>query len=275
MRSILQGMVVLGALISASAAFADDALEKPYVFVLPKTRDAHEHLKRGVRLYNNQSFEAAIEEFKAGALAEPCATFDYNLGQSYRQLGRHKEALWHYQRFLNNGKPTGEVLAAVQQWVAEMQAHLTNAAPTSPTEPAPEETSGSATGALAPMPTAARRDLAVLNETRRDDRASINWVGWTATGVGVAALGVTGFLFLRASSLEERANATPDALQRGELRDEAGTRRLAAAVIVGGGVVLTAVGAYMLAAQSPRGNHTAVSVDVGLGNRGIVAFGRF
>src|SRR4051794_13702435 len=91
MRSILQGMVVMGCLSSASAVFADSPAEASYKFAQPKNHDAREHLKRGGRLYNNQEFKAAIEEFKAGALAEPCATFDYDLGQSYRQLGQYKE----------------------------------------------------------------------------------------------------------------------------------------------------------------------------------------
>jgi hypothetical protein len=49
---------------------------------------AREHLIRGNRLYNTRAFDAAIEAYKAGALAEPAPVFDYNLGQTYRQLGR-------------------------------------------------------------------------------------------------------------------------------------------------------------------------------------------
>src|SRR5690348_7410836 len=98
----LKWFVVLISFIVASKAVAGfaDPLGKP-----SKT-EARDHLDRGNNLYNIGSFEDAIIEYKAGALIEPAPVFDYNLGQSYRQLGKYQEALWHYDRFLNKGQPT-------------------------------------------------------------------------------------------------------------------------------------------------------------------------
>jgi len=281
MRSILTGMTILGCLAAAGAALADEPAGKPFVFVLPKTREAHDHLRRGVRLYNNQSFESAIEEFKVGALAEPCSTFDYNLGQAYRQLGKYKEALWHYQRFLNYGQPTGNVLEAVQQWITEMQAHLANAALTVPPTGASSETAQSRAQGTLPATTdparGATHDVGQHVATLRDDHGgAIHWVGWTVTGGGIAAIGAAGFLFLRASNLDDQANVDLDTRVRNELHDQASTRRLAGAIVGVGGMVLAATGVYMLATQAyQRDRSTTASVDLGVTSRGVVVFGRF
>ena len=286
MRSILPRMVVVGCLSSASTVFADSPAQAPYKFAQPKNRDAREHLKHGARLYNNQDFKAAIDEFKAGALAEPCSTFDYDLGQSYRQLGEYKEALWHYQRFLDDGKPTGEVLLAVTEWITEMRAHLANAARTMPpTEPAPDSTQQE-TPALPPaaaksaQPTTRPRITQADTETRQahpDEgrRESVNWIGWTVTVGGVAALGTTGYLFLRASTLDDQANMNIDNHARSELHDRASTRRLAGALVAAAGMGLTATGIYLLIASHHTERSTTASLDVGITGRSVVMFGRF
>jgi tetratricopeptide (TPR) repeat protein len=283
MRLISQGMVVLGCLASASAGFADKPAKAPFKFAQPKNNDAREHLKRGARLYNNQEFKAAIEEFKAGALAEPCSTFDYDLGQSYRQLGLYKEALWHYQRFLDNEHPTGDVLQGVQDLIVEMQAHLANAARTMPpTEPAPDSTqpeppTRAATKPAQPtmQPPATQHDADTRHAPPDDERGSVNWIGWTVTVGGVAALGTTGYLILRASSLDDQANMNIDNRKRSDLHDQAGTRRLAGAIVGVGGVALTATGIYLLSTSRHQDRSTTASLDVGITGRGVVVFGRF
>lgn len=285
MRLILQGMVVMGCLSSADAAFAGGPAEAPYKFAQPKNHDAREHLKRGGRLYNNQDFKAAIDEFKAGALAEPCATFDYDLGQSYRQLGQYKEALWHYQRFLDNGKPTGEVLQAVNAWIAEMQAHLANAARTMPPmEPAPDATQEAPAAPRAAanpaqpaaQQTATQHDVGIHHATPDDgSRGSVNWLGWTAAVGGVAVLGSSGYLLLRASNLDGQANMNIDNRTRIDLHDQAGTRRLAGAIVGVGGVALTATGIYLLATSRHQDRSTTASLDVGITGHSVIVFGRF
>ena len=285
MRLISQGMVVIGCLASASAGFADNSAKAPFKFAQPKNNAAREHLKRGARLYNNQDFKAAIEEFKAGALAEPCSTFDYDLGQSYRQLGLYKEALWHYQRFLDNEHPTGDVLQGVQDLIAEMQAHLANAARTMPpTEPAPDTTQSETPtlprAAAKPtqpttQPPTTQHDTDTRHATSDDDhRGSTNWAGWTVMVSGVAALGTSGYLVLRASNLDDQANMNLDFRARSDLHDQASTRRLAGAIVGVGGAALAATGIYLLATSRHRDRSTA-SLDVGITGRGVVVLERF
>ena len=245
-----------------------------------KSHEAHDHLKRGVRLYNNQSFDAAIEEFKAGALAEPCATFDYNLGQSYRQLGRYREALWHYERFLTYGNPTGEVLDAVHHWISEMQSHLANAARTMPpTSAVADSASEGPTPPRAPTslaPATARHDTRP-SEAVPDDRAgSTNWLGWTVTAAGAASIGTAGFLLLRASNLDDEANRSLDTRARNGLHDQASTRRLAGTIVGVGGLVLTATGlTVLITGAHHHGRTMAASLDVAITDHGVIAFGRF
>jgi len=110
MRTILRWFVVVACfagLFGGNLAFAGNPLARP------TKREARGHLDRGNKLYNLRSFDEAIAEFKAGAIIEAVPVFDYNLGQAYRQLGKYEDALWHYDRFLNYGHPTGQLLDAV------------------------------------------------------------------------------------------------------------------------------------------------------------------
>jgi tetratricopeptide (TPR) repeat protein len=286
MRSIMMGLVILGCLSSVSTGFADNVAKQRYKFAKPKDQKAIEHQILGLRLYNIQDFKGAIEEFKAGALVEPCSCFDYNLGQSYRLTGQYKQALWHYQRFLNNGKPTGEVLEAVQKWIAEMEAQVADAARTMPpteaasiAEPEPSAPSIAARVAANRTQGTAQRDAASRNMTLESERSAstpVNWIGWTTTAGGVAALGASGYLFLRASSLDDQGNKTPDTRARHEFYDQSNTRRLAGAIIGAGGLALTATGLYLLITQSGhRGRATAAAVNVGITGDSVVVLGRF
>ena len=110
-----------------------------------------------------------------------------------------------------------------------------------------------------------------------DDReGSINWVGWTVTGTGAIALGAAGFLFLRASSLNDQANADTNSRTRNDLHNEAGTRGVVGAVVGVGGVILTATGIYMLVSHGHRHEaSSATAFDVGISGRVVVVIGRF
>src|SRR3569623_1631264 len=86
--------LLLALVLTTGTAIADPSLLKP------KQAAALEHLDKASKLYYVRSFEEAANEYKAGALIEPAAIFDYNLAQCYRQLHRYPEAIWHYQRFI-------------------------------------------------------------------------------------------------------------------------------------------------------------------------------
>lgn len=257
-------------------------------FARPTKQEARDHLDRGNRLYNTRSFDEAIIEFKAGALVEPVPVFDYNLGQAYRQVGKYQEAIWHYDRFLQHGRPTGEVLDAVTGFMAEMRAQLANRAPAMPPTTPAANTDGSPSEAVggAPAPRAPRSSTepdrghagqdGSITTNDHDGGASHYWFGWTMTGAGVVAIGSAGYLFLRASSLHDQAGSELNSRTRNDLYDQAKTRNLLGAVIGIGGVVLTATGVVLLAAHSPdRGHPHTASVDIGISGRGMIVFGQF
>ena len=261
--------------LDGSQALAGNPLAKP------TDRAAREHLLRGNRLYNTRAFDAAIEEYKVGALAEPAPVFDYNLGQAYRQLGRYQDALWHYDRFLKYGQPTGELLDAVNGFVAEMRAQLANRAPTMPpTGPAAQDGAAFASAARpqGSSSVAERNDRAEQLERANApaSAASRPWLGWTTLGTGVVAAGASGLLLWRASSLHDQANAEPEVRRRVELHDQGRTRNVIGAVIGVGGAVLTVTGIVLLVTHSrDRARAQAASWDIGISGHSVEVFGRF
>jgi len=275
MRTHLRLVIATAYLVSLLAtrmAAADDTFAKPSSGI------AREHLSRGIRLYNTRDFESAIQEFREGAVVESTPVFDYNLGQSYRQIGKYEEALWHYERFLNHGHPTGQLLAAVKDFMREMREHLANRAlnmpPTDAASPAPGPAPAPA-AAPDVVPGPAEGPPQRLSPPDRH-HGSFNWIGWTLTGAGGIATGAAGYLLLRASSLNDQANDEVFARRRDDLHDEASTRSLAGAIIGVGGVLLTVTGIYMLVTHSERSEtQHGTALGVGITGHGVIAFGRF
>ncbi len=172
-----------------------DALAKPTNVV------AREHLATGNRYYRLREFEKAVEEYKAGAIREDAPVFYYNLGQCYRQLGRYEDAIWHYERFLDRGKPTGEVEAAVKKFIAQMKAEREKAAMKQPpVEPVPPPTADPASaGHMLPNsspPAEQRRGMPLQRRLA---------IGVGAAGAAAMGLGIV--LGLRAQSFEDEAVA--------------------------------------------------------------------
>jgi hypothetical protein len=277
MRAMLRRILILACFLSAVAstrAWADRSLDRP------TKREARERLDEGNRLYKTGKWEDAIREYEAGAKIEAKPVFDYNLGQCARKRGDYQAALLYYDRFLIKGQPDGEVLAAVQAFMAEMRAQLANRAqsmpPSDPEPRAPDDTMRITPSRVVaePMAKAAAANL-VSPAIERDE--SSNWMGWTTIGVGVAAMGVSGFLFLRASSMSDAANSEPDTRARNELRDGARTRNVVGAVTSIAGLALTATGIILIATHS-QGHPRSVSVGVssiGGSGHGVIVFGRF
>jgi hypothetical protein len=214
-------------------------------------------------------------EFKAGALVEPAPVFDYNLGQAYRQTGKYQEALWHYDRFLTYGHPTGELLDAVNAFMTEMRTHMENRALTMPPNGPAEATSQPAPSETAPG-TQLSTIRAPASTANNEERSGPNWVGWGLTVVGVASIGTSGALFLSASNLDDKANTTPDARARNSLHDQAHTRRVVGAVVGGVGIAVIAAGVLDLVLSRPHKRTTnTASLDLGIVDHGIVVLGHF
>jgi serine/threonine protein kinase len=232
--------------------------------------EARRHLAQGNKLYNIRSFDQAIEEYKAGALVEEAPVFDYNLGQAFRQLGKYEEAIWHYERFLNRGDPQGEVLDAVNGFLAQMKSELAKQAMTQkPIKPG---------GASNPS-----QELQASQNTPQDTHPpQVNSVAetarspWTMTrgiALGLASTGLVslaaGVVFgLQTQGLKNDVaqlcpmNPCVDANKVNMLTDRAGTRATLANVsygvgagMIAGAAILWYIGAPSAASSRSRSDY--------------------
>ncbi|MDQ3366354.1 MAG: tetratricopeptide repeat protein [Myxococcota bacterium] len=242
----------------ARPAHADDSLAKPQVAA------ARDHLSAGNKLYRLREFEKAVEAYKAGALVEDVPVFHYNLGQCYRQLGRYEDAIWHYDRFLERGKPTGQIRDAVESFRTQMKGELEKKAMTQPpVEPAPE-----------PKPTVEPPKTTVVRVPAPP------WYedtfGWVLAVGGAAGIGASAYLFVDANALEADADMQIDQGKRDELRQRASSRRTTGVIVGLGSVALLATGVVRLALRpDDRDQTVTTSLNIGVGTNSVFVVGRF
>jgi tetratricopeptide (TPR) repeat protein len=263
---MIRAALVLGVLAMTRLAFAEPALQRP------TSQIALDHLEKAARLYDNREFEKAIEEYKAGNLAEPAAIFDYDLAQSYRQLHRYTEAIWHYRRFLKASPQTPARNAKVQELINQMQAELDQKAMTAPpTEAAtaPTSTASSATPApaVAPPPEPMR--------STEQEPSGHDFVGFGLVGAGVVGLGVSTGLLISARNLHDQGNNTHDQAQSNALHDRADTRNLVGGVVGAVGVGLVAAGVIKLVLHTSASSGNATALGVGVSADTFYVFGSF
>jgi tetratricopeptide (TPR) repeat protein len=277
MRTMVQSLLILGCIL---AVFSPDDARAERALSRPTKQEARAHLAQGNRFYTRARWDDALREYKAGAEVEDLPVFDYNVAQALRMRGDYQESLLYYERFLDRGQPTGEVLEAVYAFIVEMRAHLANRARSMPpTEPAKvhDETP-------AVTPARGRNDEGSDSTAPNDARLSAstssrlessNWLGWTTTGVGAATIGVSGYLLFSAASLYDDSDAEPDKRKRDELRDGGRTRNLLGAVTGVSGLALTVTGAVLLLTHGNDSTQRAPAVSLGFTSRGFVVSGRF
>lgn len=235
---------------------------------------AHDYLTTGNRFYRLREFDKAIEEYKAGAVREDAPVFYYNLGQCYRQLGRYEDAIWHYERFLERGKPTGEVDASVRDFIAQMKGELEKKAMKQPPiEPAPPPAASSSSGHTLPVapPAEGHRGLVLQRKLA---------IGIGVTGVAVVGLGVA--VGLRAQSFQDDAaevcpmNPCGRSEEANALLDRGKTNALYANVAfgIGGAAILGAAVLWLTGSPAER-KTTAVVPQGSRTFAGVVASLRF
>jgi hypothetical protein len=84
--------------------------------------------ERGVRFADELAWQQAAEAFEESYRLYPRPGTLYNLGLAHRALGRYTRAIDELQRFLQEGSPSADVRAQVEQVIGEMRqnlAHLT------------------------------------------------------------------------------------------------------------------------------------------------------
>lgn len=199
----------------------------------PRSPEARAHLERGNRLYTVRDFAKAIEEYKAGALLENAAIFQYNIAQAYRLLGQYKEAIWFYERFEAQGKPQGKLGDAVRQFKAQMRSELSQAARSKPPiEAAPEV-------------------VRLARATARKAQPTKHWhqdtVGWGMVVGGLAVGATASYMFVTAQGLDDEALLEDRDKQRSLIQSKASTRRVIGAILTGSAVIGIGAGAVRLA----------------------------
>lgn len=233
-------------LVLALSALASVAQADPDPLAKPTNAVARDHLVTGNRLYRLREFEKAIEEYKAGAVREDAPVFYYNLGQCYRQLGRYEDAIWHYERFLDRGKPPSMVEASVRDFITQMKGELDKKATKQPpVEPAPAPPPPAVTPSPEPRPSIAPRAEAPRGMPPRRRLAIGLGVG------GVAAIGLGIGLGVRAHGFEADADALcpmrvcESAVEANALLDRGKTNTLYANLSLAVGAAAT-IGAVVL-----------------------------
>lgn len=232
------------------AAAADDALTKP------TSASALQHFEEGKKHFFNREWKDAVDEFKAGARDQSLPIFDFNLAQTYRQLGDFDAAIWHYEHFLQAHPAADHFRTTAEKNLAEMKDKRAQAKATS----LPTATNATPVPAP-PLPPP------VLEKWWED------WFAWGLLGTGVVGMGVGGGFLLSASDLDGQANHTSNQLDANALHDRAGTRSLLGAAIGIGGAALTITGAFKLAIYPHADQNT--SVGLGVSTNGLFVFGRF
>jgi tetratricopeptide (TPR) repeat protein len=118
--------------VPASGADADKAAAKA-------------HYEAATRLYDIKEWAKALDEYKAAYLSKPDPAFLFNIGQCYRKLGKHAQALEFYREYLKKAPPDDPNLPNVEARVREMEsgdlfeneAPTKAATPSAPPPPAP------------------------------------------------------------------------------------------------------------------------------------------
>ena len=107
---LLCGVLTLAAMIAATpAASADDKLDR-----------ARAHYERGVELFNQSQYKAAIAEFAAADGIAPSPILEYNMALCYERLGDRSEALRRYRLYLKR-VPEAKNRAVVEQKIAQLE----------------------------------------------------------------------------------------------------------------------------------------------------------
>lgn len=244
----------------------------------PANPQARAHFDRGGKLFALRDWEGAIVEYKQGALIESLPVFDLALGQCYRRLRRYDDALWHFNRFVRYGQPSGKVLQGVEDLISQIRAEMVQA-PTRATQAGPaERTPGAAASspAAASVPPPGAAPPAARATVDRRGPWYRDALGLGLVTIGTVAAGTAGYLVFDARRARDESNTDPVQVHRNELYDQSVSRYKWGAALGAAGGSLLIVGVIRLATRPvdhvPSG---ATSWHVGVSGDGVVVFGGF
>jgi len=244
--------------IAPSLANADPRAE-------PTNPEARAHFELGNKLFFLKEFEKAISEYKSGALIESLPVWDLALGQCYRMLHRYEDSLWHLERFIKYGHPSGGLLKGINEVIAPMRAEVEKNAMS-------QRSAGGPPGQTAPAAAAPTPVIKIENTSPwyRDG------LGLALVGVGTIGVAAGGYLLLDGSRLHDEANRDPSQARQDALNDQANSRVDLGAGLGIAGIVALSVGVIRFATRpSDRSTRATVAWTITASTRGIAALGRF
>src|SRR6185369_5369446 len=87
-------------------------------------KDAGKHFQRGVALYTEADYRAALVEFRRAYETAPNPAVLYNIGQTYYQLQNYAAALMTLQRYLTEAGPAALHRKEVEQTLETLQSRV-------------------------------------------------------------------------------------------------------------------------------------------------------
>ena len=87
-------------------------------------KEASKHFQRGVALYSEADYRAALVEFRKAYDIAPNATVLYNIGQTYYQLQNYAAALTTLERYLNEAGASASHRSEVEQTLEILQSRV-------------------------------------------------------------------------------------------------------------------------------------------------------
>ena len=188
---VLLVWVAVVALPVAAPAQAPSAIEQSRV-----------HHRNAVVHFNLDEWKEAAAEFKEAYRLHPDPLFLYNIGQCYRKLGDHAEALSYYRKYLR-AAPRASNRAEVERRMEELEAALAAASksregPPPPVIPPPPEPTPPPPAAVTPLPASLAvappppANVGIVSEPAPPPEPPVykRWWFWAGVGAAVAA-GVT------------------------------------------------------------------------------------
>lgn len=243
----------------------------------PTKPEAREHLERGNRLFEVGSFDAAIEEYKAGALIENAPLFLHNIALAYRMAGKRKESIFFYDQFKRRAHPTGEMLDEINKLIDQMKSELEERSKTMPpTEPAPS-TQGSETSSVTETSQSDATAKGSATTLTASPSPSHDWFAFGLIGAGTVGALTGGGFFWNAHGLRSDANATSNQVHRDALYERADTRTLIGGIVGGVGVAVLATGVIKLVIGRGGAGTSATSsaMNIGASSTSVFVIGRF
>lgn len=245
MRHQNASLIIVAMLVAAPAAAAEKTFK--------------EHVDAGLDAYEARRYTDAIEHFETAFALKPEPNLVYNIARSYERALMRTQAIAAYQRFVSLEGTTAvlrkRALAQMEAIRSEQAILARSKKPREANEPKPPPEAVVVTAAPPPP-------------------SALGPLPWVVVGVGVASIVAGGVFGVQASSHQSDFEAATNIDAKRTARDRARRDAMYADVLIGGGLVLGAVG-VALHFFGPDEEPVQVMPSVGPNRAGLLLGGSF